>query len=462
MSEKNYEFIDIKRIEPETKSLNVRKVDFSEIYEQTNIKKVSEQASRCLGCGNPYCEWRCPLHNYIPDWLKLIEENRLEEAADLCHETNAFPEICGRICPQEKLCEGACTLNTGYEAVTIGQVEKYISDTALEQGWKPKKYSEKQTKFHVSIIGAGPAGLACAETLIRRGINCTVYDKYSEIGGLLTYGIPEFKLEKKVVLKRREILEELGVKFVLNCWVDDKKIKEIETASDAIFLGLGTYESIKGKYKGFDKDGVTEALPYLIKNTNYLMTDSDFEELNFEGQKVVVLGGGDTAMDCVRTAIRQGAKSVKCIYRRSKEHMPGSSKEVKHAEEEGVEFIFNTQPVEVEGNGSVKKLKIVTTKYDENKKSLVEQSGSEKLLDVDRLIVAFGYSASPQDFFINKGVEIDKDGLVKLDRNEYKYQTSNEKFFAGGDMIMGSSLAVYAIAHGRDAAKEIINYLKSN
>ena len=315
MSEKNYEFIDIKRIEPETKSLNVRKVDFSEIYEQTNIKKVSEQASRCLGCGNPYCEWKCPLHNYIPDWLKLIEENRLEEAADLCHETNAFPEICGRICPQEKLCEGACTLNTGYEAVTIGQVEKYISDTALEQGWKPKKYSEKQTKFHVSIIGAGPAGLACAETLIRRGINCTVYDKYSEIGGLLTYGIPEFKLEKKVVLKRREILEELGVKFVLNCWVDDKKIKEIETGSDAIFLGLGTYESIKGKYKGFDKDGVTEALPYLIKNTNYLMTDSDFEELNFEGQKVVVLGGGDTAMDCVRTAIRQRAKSVKCIYR---------------------------------------------------------------------------------------------------------------------------------------------------
>ena len=202
MSEKNYEFIDIKRIEPETKSLNVRKVDFSEIYEQTNIKKVSEQASRCLGCGNPYCEWKCPLPNYIPDWLKLIEENRLEEAADLCHETNAFPEICGRICPQEKLCEGACTLNTGYEAVTIGQVEKYISDTALEQGWKPKKYSEKQTKFHVSIIGAGPAGLACAETLIRRGINCTVYDKYSEIGGLLTYGIPEFKLEKKVVLKR--------------------------------------------------------------------------------------------------------------------------------------------------------------------------------------------------------------------------------------------------------------------
>ena len=462
MSEKNYEFIEIKRIEPETKSLNVRKVDFSEIYEQTNIQKVSEQASRCLGCGNPYCEWKCPLHNYIPDWLKLIEENRLEEAADLCHETNAFPEICGRICPQEKLCEGACTLNTGYEAVTIGQVEKYISDTALEQGWKPKKYSEKQTKLHVSIIGAGPAGLACAETLIRRGINCTVYDKYSEIGGLLTYGIPEFKLEKKVVSKRREILEELGVKFVLNCWVDDEKIKEIEIGSDAIFLGLGTYESIKGKYKGFDKEGVTEALPYLVKNTEYLMTDSDFEELNFRGQKVVVLGGGDTAMDCVRTAIRQGAESVKCIYRRSKEHMPGSYKEVKHAEEEGVEFIFNTQPIEVEGNGSVKKLKIVTTKYDEEKKSLVKQSDSEKLIDVDRLIVAFGYSASPQDFFINKGVEIDKDGLIKLDRNEYKYQTSNEKFFAGGDMIMGSSLAVYAIAHGRDAAKEIITYLKSN
>jgi glutamate synthase (NADPH/NADH) small chain len=461
----NFEFIDIKRIEPETKSIKVRKIEFGEIYQTQNLESVKEQSSRCLDCGNPYCEWKCPLHNYIPDWLKLAQIGSIHEAADLCHETNSFPEICGRICPQEKLCEGACTLNTGYEAVTIGQIEKYITDKALSEGWKPKKLVESSSKKTVSIIGAGPAGLACAENLIRRGVKCIVYDRYSQIGGLLTYGIPEFKLEKNIVIKRREILEELGVEFVLNFEVDEKRMNEIEKNSDAIFLGLGTYESIKGNINGLSKDGVVEALPYLIKNTEYLMSEEDAENIDFRDKKVVVLGGGDTAMDCVRTAIRQQAKSVYCVYRRDKENMPGSVKEIKHAMEEGVEFLFNSQPLEIIGNGTVRQLKIGKTKLGKadgsGRKKPVLIKNSEKILDVDKLVIAFGYEADPQSFIAENNIKVSDRGLISLDNENYKYQTSNPKFFAGGDMIIGSSLAVHAIAHGRDAAKEIIKFLET-
>jgi len=461
----NFEFIDIKRIEPETKSIKVRKIEFGEIYQTQNLESVKEQSSRCLDCGNPYCEWKCPLHNYIPDWLKLAQIGSIHEAADLCHETNSFPEICGRICPQEKLCEGACTLNTGYEAVTIGQIEKYITDKALSEGWKPKKLVESSSKKTVSIIGAGPAGLACAENLIRRGVKCIVYDRYSQIGGLLTYGIPEFKLEKNIVIKRREILEELGVEFVLNFEVDEKRMNEIEKNSDAIFLGLGTYESIKGNINGLSKDGVVEALPYLIKNTEYLMSEEDAENIDFKDKKVVVLGGGDTAMDCVRTAIRQQAKSVYCVYRRDKENMPGSVKEIKHAMEEGVEFLFNSQPLEIIGNGTVRQLKIGKTKLGKadgsGRKKPVLIKNSEKILDVDKLVIAFGYEADPQSFIAENNIKVSDRGLISLDNENYKYQTSNPKFFAGGDMIIGSSLAVHAIAHGRDAAKEIIKFLET-
>ena len=461
----NFEFIDIKRIEPETKSIKVRKIEFEEIYQTQNLESVKEQSSRCLDCGNPYCEWKCPLHNYIPDWLKLAQIGSIHEAADLCHETNSFPEICGRICPQEKLCEGACTLNTGYEAVTIGQIEKYITDKALSEGWKPKKLVERSSKKTVSIIGAGPAGLACAENLIRRGVKCIVYDRYSQIGGLLTYGIPEFKLEKNIVIKRREILEELGVEFVLNFEVDEKRMNEIEKNSDAIFLGLGTYESIKGNINGLSKDGVVEALPYLIKNTEYLMSEEDAENIDFRDKKVVVLGGGDTAMDCVRTAIRQQAKSVYCVYRRDKENMPGSVKEIKHAMEEGVEFLFNSQPLEIIGNGTVRQLKIGKTKLGKadgsGRRKPVLIKNSEKILDVDKLVIAFGYEADPQSFIAENNIKVSDRGLISLDNENYKYQTSNPKFFAGGDMIIGSSLAVHAIAHGRDAAKEIIKFLET-
>ena len=461
----NFEFIDIKRIEPETKSIKVRKIEFGEIYQTQNLESVQEQSSRCLDCGNPYCEWKCPLHNYIPDWLKLAQAGSIHGADDLCHETNSFPEICGRICPQEKLCEGACTLNTGYEAVTIGQIEKYITDKALSDGWKPKKLVESSSKKTVSIIGAGPAGLACAENLIRRGVKCIVYDRYPQIGGLLTYGIPEFKLEKNIVIKRREILEELGVEFVLNYEVDEKRMNEIEKNSDAIFLGLGTYESIKSNINGISKDGVVEALPYLIKNTEYLMSEEDAENIDFKDKKVVVLGGGDTAMDCVRTAIRQQAKSVYCVYRRDKENMPGSVKEIKHAMEEGVEFLFNSQPLEIIGNGTVRQLKIGKTKLGKadgsGRRKPVLIKNSEKIIDVDKLVIAFGYEADPQSFIAENNIKVSDRGLISLDNENYKYQTSNPKFFAGGDMIIGSSLAVHAIAHGRDAAKEIIKFLET-
>ena len=465
MSEKNFEFIDVKRIEPEYKELEVRKVDFSEIYKNQDISEAKEQASRCLDCGNPYCEWKCPLHNYIPNWLGLLQEEKIEEAAELCHETNAFPEICGRICPQEKLCEGACTLNTGYEAVTIGQIEKFITDEALSRGWTPKKYIDTTSKKKVAVIGAGPAGLACAETLIRRGIKCVVFDKYPEIGGLLTYGIPEFKLEKKIVYKRREILENLGVKFVLNFEVQAKELSEIEDKYDAIFLGLGTYESIKGDYKGFEKDGIVEALPYLTENTKYLMDENDALSMDFKNQRVVVLGGGDTAMDCVRTALRQGAKKVTCVYRRDFENMPGSRKEVKHAMEEGVEFLFNHQIIEAKGDDKLSELIAEETELFGNdgsgrKKPKVKE-GTQKKIELDKLVIAFGYQASPQEFFTNKKINVDDWGLIQLNNEKFKYQTSNEKYFAGGDMIIGSSLAVYAIAHGRDAGKEIIKYLNS-
>ena len=314
-------------------------------------------------------------------------------------------------------------------------------------------------------MGAGPAGLACAENLIRRGVKCIVYDRYSQIGGLLTYGIPEFKLEKSIVIKRREILEELGVEFVLNYEVDEKRMNEIEKNSDAIFLGLGTYESIKGNINGLSKDGVVEALPYLIKNTEYLMSEEDAENIDFKDKKVVVLGGGDTAMDCVRTAIRQQAKSVYCVYRRDEENMPGSVKEIKHAMEEGVKFLFNSQPLEIIGNGTVRQLKIGKTKLGKadgsGRRKPVLIKNSEKILDVDKLVIAFGYEADPQSFIAENNIKVSDRGLISLDNENYKYQTSNPKFFAGGDMIIGSSLAVHAIAHGRDAAKEIIKFLET-
>ena len=463
----NFQFLDVGRFDPSKKSVEERKINFVEIYGEYNQSQASNQAHRCLDCGNPYCEWKCPVHNYIPDWLKLVNEGNILEAADLCHSTNSLPEVCGRVCPQDRLCEGACTLNDGFGAVTIGSIEKYITEKAFEMGWKPDLSNRKWKNKKVAIVGSGPAGIACADVLTRAGIHSHVYDKNEEIGGLLTYGIPEFKLEKSVVKRRRKILEEMGIKFHMGTEVGkDIKFKNLYEKYDAVFLGMGTYTSLEGGFKGEKLPGVYKAIDYLISNTKKLlnMRSGKSEFINFKGKKVVILGGGDTAMDCNRTAIRQGAKSVTCLYRRDEKNMPGSRREVQNAKEEGVVFDFNIQPIDILGNEKVEGVKVVQTELgepDQNGRRVpIPIKGSERIYDADVVIVAFGFRASPAEWFNDFDIQTRKNGLVIADENQkYKFQTSNEKVFSGGDMVRGSDLVVTAIWEGREAAKSIIKYV---
>ena len=463
----NFQFLDVGRYDPAKKSVNERKINFVEIYGEYNQSQASNQAHRCLDCGNPYCEWKCPVHNYIPDWLKLVNEGNILEAADLCHSTNTLPEVCGRVCPQDRLCEGACTLNDGFGAVTIGSIEKYITEKAFEMGWKPDLSQRKWTNKKVAIVGSGPAGIACADVLTRSGIHSHVFDKNDEIGGLLTFGIPEFKLEKSVVKRRRKILEEMGIKFNLGVEIGkDIKFKNLYDKYDAVFLAMGTYTSLEGGFNGEKLPGVYKAIDYLISNTKKLlnMSSGKSEYINFKGKNVVVLGGGDTAMDCNRTAIRQGAKSVTCLYRRDEVNMPGSRKEVKNAKEEGVIFDFNVQPIDILGNNKVEGVKTVQTELgeaDQNGRRVpIPISGSERIYDADVVIVAFGFRASPANWFEDFNINTRKDGLVIAEENqEYKFQTSNKKIFSGGDMVRGSDLVVTAIWEGREAGKSIIKYV---
>jgi glutamate synthase (NADPH/NADH) small chain len=463
----NFQFLDVGRFDPTKKAPEERKINFVEIYGEYNQVQASNQAHRCLDCGNPYCEWKCPVHNYIPDWLKLVNEGNILEAADLCHSTNALPEVCGRVCPQDRLCEGACTLNDGFGAVTIGSIEKYITEKAFEMGWKPDLTYRKWINKKVAIVGSGPAGIACADILTRSGIHSHVYDKNDEIGGLLTFGIPEFKLEKSVVQRRRKILEEMGIKFHLGKEVGkDIPFKKLYNDYDAVFLAMGTYTSLEGGFKGEKLPGVYKAIDYLISNTKKLlnMDTGKAEHINFKGKKVVILGGGDTAMDCNRTAIRQGAKSVTCLYRRDEKNMPGSRREVKNAKEEGVIFDFNIQPIDILGNEKVEGVKTVTTELgdiDQNGRRVpIPIPGSEKIYDADVVIVAFGFRASPASWFNDFNIETKKNGLVIAEEEqEYKFQTSNNKIFSGGDMVRGSDLVVTAIWEGREAGKSIIKYV---
>ena len=463
----NFQFLDVGRFDPSKKSVDERKINFVEIYGEYNQSQASNQAHRCLDCGNPYCEWKCPVHNYIPDWLKLVNEGNILEAADLCHSTNSLPEVCGRVCPQDRLCEGACTLNDGFGAVTIGSIEKYITEKAFEMGWKPDLSNRKWKNKKVAIIGSGPAGIACADVLTRSGIHSHVFDKNDEIGGLLTYGIPEFKLEKSVVKRRRKILEGMGIKFHMGVEVGkDINFKNIYKDYDAVFLGMGTYTSLEGGFKGEKLNGVYKAIDYLISNTKKLlnMNSGKAEYINFKGKNVVVLGGGDTAMDCNRTAIRQGAKSVTCLYRRDEKNMPGSRREVQNAKEEGVIFDFNIQPIDILGNEKVEGVKIVQTELgepDQNGRRIpIPISGSEKIYNADVVIVAFGFRASPAEWFNDFNVQTRKNGLVIADEDQkFKFQTSNEKIFSGGDMVRGSDLVVTAIWEGREAGKSIIKYV---
>ena len=463
----DFHFLEVGRYDPAKKTAEERKISFVEIYGEYNQVQASNQAHRCLDCGNPYCEWKCPVHNFIPDWLKLVNEGNIIEAAELCHSTNSLPEVCGRVCPQDRLCEGACTLNDGFGAVTIGSTEKYITEKAFEMGWKPDMSHRKWTDKKVAIIGAGPAGIACADVLTRSGVHSHVYDKNEEIGGLLTFGIPEFKLEKSVVKRRRKILEEMGVKFNLGKEIgNDIPFKKIYDNYDAVFLAMGTYTSLQGGFNGEKLPQVYKAIDYLISNTKNLLglkqKEKDFIDL--KGKNVIVLGGGDTAMDCNRTAIRQGAKSVKCLYRRDESNMPGSRREVQNAKEEGVEFEFNIQPIDIVGDDKVEGVKIVKTQLgepDQNGRRVpIPIPGSETIYEADAVVVAFGFRASPSDWFGDFNINTQKNGLVIAEEHqEYKFQTSNKKIFSGGDMVRGSDLVVTAIWEGREAAKSIIEYV---
>ena len=469
MSKSNLlQFLDVNRQDPNKRPAEVRIHEFKEIYGQFDPSTANDQADRCLHCGNPYCEWKCPVHNYIPNWLKLIAEGNLFEAAEMSHKTNTLPEICGRVCPQDRLCEGACTLNDGFGAVTIGSIEKYITDEALKQGWRPNMSGIADTSKKVAVIGAGPAGLGCADILTRNGVKPIVFDKYPEIGGLLTFGIPPFKLEKEVVKTRRKLLEEMGVEFRLNTEIGkDIQFQELLDEYDAVFLGMGTYTYMKGGFPGEELPGVYEALPYLITNVNRVMGIEENEEdfIDMRDQRVVVLGGGDTAMDCNRTALRQHATSVTCAYRRDEQNMPGSHREVVNAKEEGVKFLWNRQPFEIVGNGKVEGVKVIQTQLGKpdarGRRNPEPILGSEEIIPADRVIIAFGFRPSPAEWFKKFKIGTDKSGkVVASAKGRYAFQTGNPKIFAGGDMVRGSDLVVTAVFEGREAAEGILNYLE--
>ncbi|WNC69283.1 FAD-dependent oxidoreductase [Thalassotalea nanhaiensis] len=469
MSKNVYQFIDVKRIDPPKKAIDLRKANFVEIYQPLSDGQSAGQADRCLDCGNPYCEWKCPVHNYIPQWLELVTEGKILEAAELCHETNSLPEMCGRVCPQDRLCESACTLNDEFGAVTIGNIEKYITDSAFAQGWSPDLSHVVSTGKTVAVIGAGPAGLACADVLTRNGVKAVVYDKQAEIGGLLTFGIPSFKLEKDVVVRRRKIFEGMGIEFKLNTNVGtDISFSDISEQYDAVFLGLGTYTDMTGGFENETAPGVYSALDYLIANTQKTMgiTENVKPYTSFNDKKVIVLGGGDTAMDCVRTAVRQGATKVTCAYRRDEANMPGSPREVQNAKEESVNFEFNIQPLDVavDDNGNACGVKFVKTELGQpdanGRRSPEPIEGSEFIMEADAVVIAFGFLPSPPQWMKDAGVEVDSRGRVlATEQSSFAMQTSKQNIFAGGDMVRGSDLVVTAIDEGRKAAIGILDFV---
>jgi glutamate synthase (NADPH/NADH) small chain len=450
-------FVTVDRDMPEKRDAQVRKEDFDEIYADYATAKAAEQSSRCSQCGVPYCQSHCPLHNNIPDWLKLTAEGRLQEAYEVSQATNTFPEICGRICPQDRLCEGNCVIEqSGHGTVTIGSVEKYITDTAWDKGWVKPIVPTSERAESVGIIGAGPGGLAAADHLRRAGIQVTVYDRYDRAGGLLTYGIPGFKLEKDVVMKRIGQLEQGGVEFVLNCNVgDDISFADIRQKHQAVLIATGVYKS--RDLPGPDGGSAVRALDYLTVSNRKSFGDkvNAFEngELNAEGKRVVVIGGGDTAMDCVRTAIRQGATSVKCLYRRDRANMPGSQREVANAEEEGVEFVWLTAPVGVSEKGVIAQ-KMRLGAPDATGRQVPEViAGSDYTEGADLVIKALGFE--PEDLpklWGVDGLEVTGWGTIRAKH----HQTALDGVYAVGDIVRGASLVVWAIRDGREAADAIL------
>ena len=470
MSEKMLKFVNLDQQNPPKRSVNQRKTDFKEIYDEYINKKAKEQSSRCSQCGVPFCQVHCPLHNNIPDWLKLTAEGRLQDAYELSQSTNNMPEVCGRICPQDRLCEGNCVIEqSGHGTVTIGSVEKYITDTAWEKGWvKPIKV-EKQKKQSVGIIGAGPAGLACAEELRKLGYQITVYDRYDRPGGLLIYGIPNFKLEKFVVERRTKLLKDSGIKFKQNFEVGkDATLEQLKEKHDAVLIATGVYKPRNVDIEGNNLANIFPAMEFLTASNKKGLGDKvklfDDGTLNAENKKIVVVGGGDTAMDCVRTAVRQNAKSVKCLYRRDRENMPGSAREVGNAIEEGVEFLWLSSPKKFIGQKNVKAVEVQKMKLGDpdssgrKKPVIIENSNYE--LEADIVIKALGFD--PENLpklFNSENLAVSKWGTIKIDLTSM--QTNIPGVFAAGDIVRGASLVVWAIRDGRDAALQIEKYLKT-
>jgi glutamate synthase (NADPH/NADH) small chain len=466
MPDKHLQFLEIARADPPKLPVATRIGEFREIYAPYDAASATQQAARCIACGNPFCEWKCPVHNYIPNWLKLLEEGKLFEAAELSHRTNSLPEMCGRICPQDRLCEGACTLNDGLGAVAIGSIEKYITDEALKAGWRPDLRHVRPTGRRVAIVGSGPAGLGCADILVRHGVQPVVFERQPRIGGLLTFGIPPFKLEKSVVETRRELMEGMGVEFRLGVEVGvDLAFESLLAEFDAVFLGTGAYTAVRGNLPGESLPGVLEALPYLVSNIHHeLGLAAGQPHTDLGDQRVVVLGGGDTAMDCNRTAIRQRAASVTCTYRRDEDNMPGSRRDYRNSREEGVRFLFNRQPVAIVGSDRVEGVRVVETRLGApgpRGRRLAEPiPGTETVIEADAVIVAFGFLPSPAPWFQAHGIGLEVDGRVRVvTRGPRRFATTHPKVFAGGDMVRGSDLVVTAVFEGREAALGILDSL---
>lgn len=462
------QFVTTAKEMPEKRPANLRAQDFHEIYREYAAEKAAEQAGRCSQCGVPYCQSHCPLHNNIPDWLRLTAEGRLQEAYEISQATNTFPEICGRICPQDRLCEGNCVIEqSGHGTVTIGSVEKYITDTAWENGWvQPIKPMTERTES-VGIIGAGPGGLAAADMLRRKGLQVTVYDRYDRAGGLLTYGIPGFKLEKPVVMQRIDQLAEAGVQFVTNCNVGETiSFDAIRGQHDAVLIATGVYKARDIAAPGVGAKGIVKALDYLTASNRKSFGDDveefDNGDLNAMGKRVVVIGGGDTAMDCVRTAIRQGATSVKCLYRRDRANMPGSQREVQNAEEEGVDFVWLTAPKGFTGGDRVEGVMVQRMRLGapdatgRQSPELIE--GADYIEPADLVVQALGFE--PEEIPTLWGVPelaVTRWGTIKADF--LTHATSLPGVYAAGDIVRGASLVVWAIRDGREAAESILQYL---
>ena len=470
MAERMLQFVRLQQRQPEKRDAAERRRDFGEIYADFDPERASQQSSRCSQCGVPFCSVHCPLNNNIPDWLKLTAENRLEEAYEVSAATNTFPEVCGRVCPQDRLCEGNCVIEKGFESVTIGAVERYITDTAWEKGWVKPPVPARETERSVGIVGAGPAGLAAAERMRRRGWQVTVYDRHDRVGGLMIYGIPNFKLEKEVILRRWKLFEEAGIRFELGFEIGrDASLAELRDRHDAILIATGVYRARDVEVPGNDLNGVVRALDFLIASNRQGLGDAvpefDSGALNAAGKRVVVIGGGDTAMDCVRTSIRQGAASVTCLYRRDKANMPGSMREVKNAEEEGVRFSWLAAPKFFLGEaGTVTGVQAVRMHLglpEATGRQQVEPiPGSEYTEPADLVIKALGFD--PEDLpemFGEPGLRVSRWGTLQVDHRTM--MTSIPGVFAAGDIVRGASLVVWAIRDGRDVAASMHRWLKA-